>query len=120
MKKAIAVVILILVGIGAFLIKGGVIIDRINPFVKVDEYYTIVDTKGKHLGKDSIRKNKESYEYQFIGYNVEGKKQEVTIKVTKDLRIGAYLKITAKGQNGKSWTEVQPDEIPEKVKKKLS
>ncbi|MEN1936811.1 YxeA family protein [Paenibacillus sp. 102] len=119
MKKFIVIALLLIVGIGAFLMKGGVMVDRLNPLVKMDDYYTVVKADGKHLGKDSIREDSESYEYNFKGFDSNGKEQDITINVTKKLRHGAYLKVTAKGQNGKSWMEVQPNEIPDAAKAKL-
>lgn len=119
MKKFIIIIALFVTATGAFLLKGGVMVDRLNPLVKMDDYYTVVKEDGKHLGKDNIRENSEKYEHNFTGYNTDGKKQDITIHVTKDLRQGAYLKVTAKGQNGKSWMEVQPEEIPAAAKKEL-
>ncbi len=43
----------------------------------------------------------------------------LTDPITKKLRHDAYLKVTAKGANGKSWMEVQPNEIPAAAKAKL-
>jgi|SRR5690625_102818 len=114
-KSIIAVGILFVIGMGVFIFNNQVMLDRINPVTKIDDYYTVVDTEGKHQGKDSIRKDEESYEYDFIGFNKEGKKQEITIKVTKKLAQEAYLKIISKGRNGKSWQEVERGEIPEDV-----
>jgi len=38
-------------------------------------------------------------------------KQDIRLTTTKDLRQGAYIKMIAKGKSGKSWEEVQADEI---------
>lgn len=119
MKKFVIITTLFFIGAGAFLFKGGVRIDRINPLVKIDDYYTVVKNDGKHLGKDPILKDSESYEYEFLGYNSDGKGQNITINVTKKPRHDTYLKITAKGANGKYWIEVQPNEIPNAAKSKL-
>ncbi|MEJ9256052.1 YxeA family protein [Bacillus wiedmannii] len=119
MKKFIIIAALFVVGLGAFLFKGGATVDKFNPLVKKDDYYTVVKSDGKHLGKDPIRENSESYEYNLKGYNKDGKEQDITITVTKNLRHDAYLKVTAKGANGKSWMEVQPNEIPASAKTKL-
>ncbi|HHT7155353.1 hypothetical protein BK718_15440 [Bacillus thuringiensis serovar andalousiensis] len=119
MKKFLIIAALFCVGLGAFLFKGGVMADRISPLVKTDDYYTVVKTDGKHLGKDSIREGSESYEHKFTGYNEDGKEQDITINVTKELRHDAYLKVIAKGSNGKTWMEVQPNEIPAAAKVKL-
>ena len=119
MKKFIIIAALFCVGLGSFLFKDGVMIDRINPLVKMDYYYTVVKTDGKHLDKDSLLEGSETYEHKFTGYNEDGEEQDITINVTKKLRHDAYLKVTAKGTNGKSWVEVQPHEIPEAAKAKL-
>lgn len=126
MKKAIIIITsfgligLIIMGILLFTINNPVIKDRINPFIEMNEYYTVVDTEGKHLGKDKIREDKETYQYEFTAYNESGKKQNITINVTKKLREGAYLEVIAKGHNGKSWAEVKESEIPQQAQEKLN
>ena len=114
MKKIIVITVLLCIGMGAFLFKGGVMVDRLNPLVKIDDYYTVVKSDDKHSGKNS-----ESFEYKFKGYNKDGKEQDITIEVSKKLRQGAYLKVISKGENGKSWAEVQPNDIPNSAKSKL-
>lgn len=94
--------------------------DRLNPFVEMDNYYTVVDSDGEYLGEDNIRKGEDSYQYQFTGYNKSGTKQDITINVTKELKQGAYLNVTAKGANGKTWFEVQADEVPEAAMEHLN
>ena len=119
MKKLIFVAIALTFCIGAYSMSRGPFLDRINPFLKIDTYYTIVKTDGKDLGADRVKKEDPSYQYVFTGYNSEGKEQKIIINITKKLRQGAYLEVNSKGESGKNWGEVQPDEIPKAAKVKL-
>lgn len=119
MKKFIIVFIILIIGAGVFLMSGSMIADRMNPFASTDNYYTIVKTEGKYLGKDKIHKEEDCYEYEFTGYSSEGKEQKIIINAPKKLRQGAYLSVTSKGKNGKYYEEVQADKIPVAAKAKL-
>ncbi|SHI01078.1 YxeA family protein [Clostridium intestinale] len=119
MKKIIIPFIILAVGVGIFLMSGSMTVDRINPFISTDKYYTVIKEDGKYLGKDKVRPEDECYEHEFIGYNNEGKEQKIIINAAKKLRHGAYLLIDSKGKNGKYYEEVQPDQIPAAIKEKL-
>ncbi|WP_454054136.1 YxeA family protein [Clostridium sp. Marseille-Q7071] len=119
MKKIIITFIFLVIGVGAFFMSNSELADRMNPFLKRDTYYTVVKTDGKYLGKDKIRKEDECYQYEFIGYNGEGKEQKIIINAPKNLRHGAYLSVQSAGKSGKNYGEVQLNEIPEAAKAKL-
>ncbi|NMF06027.1 YxeA family protein [Clostridium beijerinckii] len=119
MKKVIIPFIILAIGVGGFLMSGSMIADRMNPFISSDNYYTVVKTDGKYLGKDKIHTEDDCYEYEFTGYSNEGKEQKIIINAPKSLRHDAYLLINSKGKNGKYYEEVQLDKIPEAAKAKL-
>lgn len=119
MKKFIIVFMILVVGAGVFLTSRSEFADRMNPFLKREIYYTIVKTDGKYLGQDKVRKEDKCYQYEFVGYNSEGKEQKIIINATKNLRHGAYLSILSAGKSGKNYEEVQPNEIPNAAKVKL-
>jgi uncharacterized protein (TIGR01655 family) len=103
----IALVMLMIVARGC----GGTI-DRINPFVKTDDYYVLLKEDGKQLSKSQ-------WEYTLTGYNKDGKKQEFVLLTLRHLRKGIYLKVAAKGENGKSFIEVKENEVPQKALEKI-
>ncbi len=119
MKKVVISFILLIIGVGVFFMSRSGLGDRINPFLKAQNYYTIVETDGKYLGKDKIHKNEECYRYEFTGYSSEGKEQKIIVNAPKKLRHGAYLSILSAGKSGKNYSEVKADEIPAAAKTKL-
>jgi len=116
MKKISAFIVLIIVGVTLLIGKGGPIVDQLNPFIKEDIYYAVVDNDGKYGAEN---KGFARWEYKFKGYNESGQEQKIAMTASKHLRIGAYLKIRSKGSYGMEWEEVQIDEIPRKVKEKV-
>ncbi|WP_369901930.1 hypothetical protein [Bacillus manliponensis] len=46
MKKFIIIIALFIAG--AFLLKGGIMVDRLNPLVKMNDYYTVVKEDGNN------------------------------------------------------------------------
>ena len=47
MKKISAFIALIIVGVTLLIVKGGSIVDQLNPFIKEGIYYAVVDNDGK-------------------------------------------------------------------------
>ncbi|GGE67828.1 YxeA family protein [Priestia taiwanensis] len=86
----------------------GQMMDRVNPFIDMDEYYVLLKEDGKKL-------DEKQWEYELTGYNKDGDKQEFVLLTSRDLRKDAYLKVFVKGRNGKSFVEVQENEVPEKA-----
>ncbi|MFK4294089.1 hypothetical protein COL41_14605 [Bacillus mycoides] len=116
MKNISAFIVLIIVGVTLLIGKGGPIVDQLNPFIKEDVYYAVVDNDGKfEAKKDGFGR----WQYKFKGYNESGQEQKIAMTASKHLRIGSYLKIRSKGSYGMKWEEVQVDEIPNKVKEKV-
>lgn len=83
-------------------------------FIKSKTYYTQIDnTKVEKLSE-------KKYEYHLEGYDKDGESKELKFETTRELRNDAYLKIECMLFRGVvSWSEVQFDEIPVKVQKKL-
>ena len=48
MKKISVFIVLIIVGVTLLIGKGGPIVDQLNPFIKEDVYYAVVDNDGKY------------------------------------------------------------------------
>ncbi|PEU82145.1 hypothetical protein CN386_08020 [Bacillus cereus] len=122
MKKIITTSTLFLIGLGTLLFslfRCRVMADKINPFVYKDIYFTVVKKDGKDLDKDPYKTDKNSYTYEFTGYNYKGDKQDIIINTMKNLHHGAYLQIEVKDKNEKFWKVVHPNEIPKETKAKL-
>ncbi|KZD40884.1 YxeA family protein [Bacillus mycoides] len=117
MKKLSAFMILIIVGIILLVVKGGPIVDQINPFIKEDIYYAVVDSDGEYEAKSN---GFGRWNYKFKGYDESGKEQKIMMTSSKHLRIGAYVKIKSKGTYGMKWEEIQGDEMPAKAKEKVT
>ncbi|HDX9629734.1 TPA: YxeA family protein [Bacillus cereus] len=117
MKKLSVFMILIIVGVTLLVVKGGPIVDQLNPFIKEDIYYTVVDNDGEYEAKSN---GFGRWNYKFKGYDESGKEQKIVMTSSKHLRIGAYLKIKSKGTYGMKWEEIQDDEIPAKAKEKVT
>lgn len=60
------------------------------------------------------------YRYTFIGYDENGKEQQIIRVIDRILRADAYIRIYAEGSLGKYWEEVQEDEIPQEILSKIN
>ena len=52
--------------------------------------------------------------YTFKGYTEDGKLQVVKRMMNRELHTGAFIKIYAKGMQGKGWAEIPKESIPQK------
>lgn len=86
--------------------------DMLNPFIPRKDVYVKIDDTEKMI-------NNSKFEYTLEGINEDGKKANVTFTASKPLRAGAYLKIDTKRTYVKFWEEVQMNDIPSVVQKKL-
>ena len=72
---------------------------------------------------DAIENKSEArttYDYDLTGYDRDGNSKKVKLNENKRLRKDAYLRVELKNDNQvKGWEEVQPEDLPEKVKEKL-
>ncbi|PEY34008.1 hypothetical protein CN354_18455 [Bacillus cereus] len=77
---------------------------------EIQDYYAVIN-KGE--------KKDDEYLYTLKGYTEDGKQQTIKKMVNRQLHSGAFIKIYAKGTQGKGWAEVSKEEIPEKALKQL-
>ena len=86
--------------------------------VHKDIYYTQIDnTKIEEVSKSDDMK----YQYTLTAYDKNGNKKEVQFKTTRELREGAYLELEVMQLRGViKWKEVQPEELPDEVKKVMN
>ncbi len=78
-------------------------------------YYTRIDnTKVEKISTTDDMK----YEYTLDCYNEKGKKKEIKFKTSRELRESAYLMLETTIVGVHSWKEVEPNELPDKVKTK--
>ncbi|MEC2247308.1 YxeA family protein, partial [Bacillus cereus] len=61
------------------------------------------------------------YEYKLTGFDKDGKEKELEFIAQKNLRKEAFLRVYHSDKKGvTAWEEVKKDELPAKVKEKLS
>ncbi|MEN1938080.1 YxeA family protein [Paenibacillus sp. 102] len=90
-------------GVGAF-------VDNFFSNKEIQDYYAVI---GKGEKKD------DEYLYTLKGYTQEGKQQIIKKMVNRQLHPGAFVKIYAKGMQGKGWAEIPKESIPEKALQKI-
>ncbi|MEH7455836.1 hypothetical protein CON65_06390 [Bacillus pseudomycoides] len=90
-------------GVGAF-------VDNFFSNKEIQDYYAVIN-KGE--------KKDDEYLYTFKGYTEDGKPQVIKKMVNRQLHTGTFIKIYAKGMQGKSWAEISKEEVPEKALKQL-
>ncbi|PER35228.1 hypothetical protein CN485_07375 [Bacillus cereus] len=77
---------------------------------EIQDYYAVIDKSEK---KD------DEYLYTFKGYTEDGKLQVIKRMVNRELHTGAFIKIYAKGMQGKGWAEIPKESIPQKALQKI-
>ncbi len=77
---------------------------------EIQDYYAVVDKGEKKDGE---------YLYTFKGYTEDGKQQIIKRMVNRELHAGAFIKIYAKGMQGKGWAEITKESIPQKALQKI-
>ena len=76
-------------------------------------YYTRIDnTRAEKISATDDMK----YEYTLDCYNEKGKKKEIKFKTSRELRESAYLMLETTIIGVHSWKEIEPNELPDKVK----
>lgn len=114
MKKAMIALIVIVIIIG-----GGLLAMRFVNFNRIgaDTYYIKVETDGKKTsGQASDGSTYTDYNYDFTGYNEDGKEKQLELIAQKNLRKGAYLEVFVKGDKGvTSYQEVKQADVPKKA-----
>ncbi|MBA3925980.1 YxeA family protein [Listeria rustica] len=119
MKKLMIALIVIVIIIG-----GGLLAMRFINFNRIgaDTYYVKIETDGKKTsGQASDGSTYTDYNYDFTGYNEDGKEKQVELTAQKNLRKGAYLEVFVKDDKGvTSYQEVKQADIPKKAAEKLN
>ncbi|WP_182477385.1 YxeA family protein [Staphylococcus succinus] len=77
-----------------------------------DNFLTNKDVKAYYTISNDGKKRGNKYLYTFNGYDKKGDKQVVRKLIDKKLKKPAYLKIYAKGSQGKGWMQVKEEEVP--------
>lgn len=77
---------------------------------EIQDYYAVIDKGEKKDGE---------YLYTFKGYTEDGKLQVVKRMMNRELHTGAFIKIYAKGMQGKGWAEIPKESIPQKALEKI-
>ncbi|MCU5428980.1 YxeA family protein [Bacillus cereus] len=117
MKKFIIAAVFLVVGIGTYLINGSATIDRMNPFIDLENYYTVINTEGESLGKDK------GYEYTVKGYDKNGKEKEIIFETSSEIPKGTVYHIITRGKSVHDKTDLDKAEyinnIPYAAKTKL-
>lgn len=87
-----------------------------------DEYYVQITVDGKEYnGKSNDGAPYKYYQYKLTGFDKEGKEKELEFTAQKNLRKEAFLRVFHSDKKGvTAWEEVKKDELPAKVKEKLS
>lgn len=93
--------------------------DRYNPFASKTYYYVIIEGEGTPQ-KDDNGEVMESREYKLPAYDKEGKEKIITFTGIQQLREGAFLKLTLKGESVKTYEEVQKEDIPKEAIEKMN
>ena len=61
------------------------------------------------------------YSYTLISYDKDGGEKDVTFGVSRELREGAFLRLTVRpGRGVMNWSEVQYDELPSAVQERYT
>ncbi|QEL82891.1 DUF1093 domain-containing protein (plasmid) [Bacillus sp. JAS24-2] len=63
--------------------------------MEVKDYYLVVKADDKNLGEG----NRNSYECNLKGFDIDVKEQNIIIDISKKLLHGTHLKVTEKGKN---------------------
>ena len=70
MKRFIFGSLLVIVAGAAYLLSGSKLLDRMNPFLDIENHYAIIDNDGKELGGNKGR------EYTVKAYDMDGKEKK--------------------------------------------
>ncbi|MED0664394.1 YxeA family protein [Geobacillus thermodenitrificans] len=112
MKKIIGIIIaLVVVFVGFFTVVPEEDRDHINPFIPKEVIYVQIYEDPAPHGQ--------GYKYTLTGYTEDGEEKKITFTAGKVLKEKAILKVNAKGSFVEKWEEVQPEELPEKVRGKM-
>ncbi|AUD23009.1 YxeA family protein [Bacillus cereus group sp. BC251] len=113
MKRFIFGAMIVIVAGAAYLLSGSATVDSMNPFLKLEYRYAVIDNDGKELGGNKGR------EYTVKAYDKDGKEKEVTIDGVGELQKGSYWHVLTRGKVLHDKVQVTIDKIPDGAKAKL-
>ncbi|MFC9449000.1 YxeA family protein [Bacillus cereus] len=113
MKRFIFGSLLVIVAGAAYLLKGNAAIDRMNPFIDLENHCAIIDNDGKELGGNKGR------EYTMKAYDEKGEVKEVTNSEVGELPKGSYWHVITRGEFLYDKVKIEIDKIPNGAKEKL-
>ncbi|ENJ6136947.1 YxeA family protein [Bacillus cereus] len=113
MKRFIFGAVLVIVTGAAYLLSGSKLLDRMNPFLDIENHYAIIDNDGKELGGNK------GGEYTVKAYDMDGKEKEVTIDGVGELQKGSYWHVLTRGKVLHDKVQVKIDKLPDGAKAKL-
>lgn len=118
-KPAIIAAIVIVIAVGAVAVKWGLVDNMAN-----GDYYTQIDNGKVHElhsnGGVVDPTGGMKWEYALAAYDEAGDEKEISFGTERQLREGAYLRLTVVPIRGVvGWEEVQFDQIPFKAQAKL-
>ncbi|MCU4786764.1 YxeA family protein [Bacillus cereus] len=91
--------------------------------IGTEKYYVQITVDGKEevvKSSDDIIMGK-NYKYKIVAFDKEGKEKELEFFAQKNLRKDAFLLLYySEDKSMNSWEEVKKDDLPAKVKEKLS
>ncbi|MBE1442936.1 YxeA family protein [Paenibacillus sp. OAS669] len=108
MKKAGAVLALIIVIVAIVFITSKDVIDRFNPLINKEYVYVRINQPAQD--EDG------RFRYNLTGYNAEGLKKKVSFTASTKLPEGAYVKVLAKGAYAQEWEQIKEEEAPKEIK----
>lgn len=95
------------------------LLDLFNPRIGNSTLYVKTSATYEKTYKDAAN-GKDDYAYITIGYDENGHSRQIMYtSFGNKLPANHYLKVKIKGQNVRSYEEVPPDKLPEKVLGKL-
>ncbi|GAA0086790.1 hypothetical protein UT300007_32310 [Clostridium sp. CTA-7] len=109
MKKAIGIVIFILILSGVLLLINSnklITLGSTKYYIKTVNEYEDITTDPRY----------KTYEYKINGYDKNGNEKLVTFTANKVLKSDRYLMIYVKDDKAKSYEEVETSKLPTKVK----
>ncbi|MFJ8455179.1 YxeA family protein [Bacillus paramycoides] len=113
MKRFIFGSLLVIIAGAAYLLNGSTTVDSMNPFLKLEYRYAVIDNDGKELGGNKGRA------YTVKTYDKNGNEKEITIDGVDRLQKGSYWHVVTRGKSVHDKVEIEVDKIPDGAKAKL-
>ncbi|HFU6609089.1 YxeA family protein [Bacillus cereus group sp. TH43LC] len=113
MKRFIFGSLLVIVAGAAYLLSGSATVDSMNPFLKLEYRYAVIDNDGKDLGGNKGRV------YTVNTYDKDGNEKEITIDGVDTLQKGSYWHVITRGKFVHDKVQIEEEIIPDGAKAKL-